>query len=206
MTTIITGDCNARCDCDLCGLWVWTENWGVREDERERGPGTRPVPALLRPYTTRGRGVAGGNHNDHSVMMINIDPQISHFCHKTKWIVLVMMNMGMNLMIICSSGLRYEYNPVCVECLTLLITPASTWPSLARKKRIKGSEGSVMGHVRLGASFLLPYPPHRHQAQNTTARGGEEIDIWDFVSIHHFSSAYKSFIQAFEISFFLLVG
>ena len=58
-----------------------------------------------------------------------------------------------------SSGLRYEYNPVCVECLTLLITPASTWPSLARKKRIKGSEGSVMGHVRLGGSFLLPYPP-----------------------------------------------
>ena len=138
--------------------------------------------------------------------MINIDPQISHFCHKTKWIVLVMMNMGMNLMIICSSGLRYEYNPVCVECLTLLITSASTWPSLARKKRIKGSEGSVMGHVRLGGSFLLPYPLHRHQAQNTTARGGEEIDIWDFVSIHHFSSAYKSFIQAFEISIFLLVG
>ena len=57
------------------------ESEKMRERERARHQACPCSAAAIHHQGERG---SEGNHNDHSVMMINIDPQISHFCHKTK--------------------------------------------------------------------------------------------------------------------------
>ena len=74
-----------------------------------------------------------GANMEHGVMLINIYPQCSHYYQETRWIVLVLINMGH---IGLHSGLNITL--YLSECLNLSIISPSTLTKLGEEKEDQG--------------------------------------------------------------------
>ena len=94
-----------------------------------------------------------GANMEHGVMLINIYPQCSHYYEQTRWIVLVLINMGH----IGLTLLRFEYNPVFEWVSESIHHIAQHSDQAWRGKR--GSRGWLSVSDGVMASFL-PHIPH----------------------------------------------